>query len=310
MIRSRALSPKLNSRIVSPPRAALLFLIFGLFVRTLDTPAKPAQKKQTKKSELRWNPPQVDATLSSISATPPCQIANVLKQAGDRAEELITHLQDFDAQEQLRYEQTDDLGVPEMITSAKFDYLVDFGEKSDTPKVHETRTLLSGAENTDLAAILDRGLPALALIFNPALQSDYEMRCEGLTVWNDQPAWVVYFRQSKDKRARTFGVRTASQVISVSLKGRAWIAAASGQVMHLETNLVNEVPAIGMRGNAVSVDYAPVKFHSQDVEMWLPQSAVAYIDYGKRRMIVTHTFSDFRLFSVQTQQVIEKPKSP
>ena len=94
MIRSRPLSLKL-SRIVSPFSTTLLFLIFGLFVRTLNTPAKPAQKKESKKSELRWNPPQVDAALSSISATPPCQIANVLKQAGDRAEELITHLQDL-----------------------------------------------------------------------------------------------------------------------------------------------------------------------------------------------------------------------
>jgi hypothetical protein len=310
MIRSRPSSLKPERRIVSPLGAALLLLIFGLFSHALNTSAKPTQKKENKKSELRWNPPQVDAALSSISATPPCQIANVLKQAGDRAEELITHLQDFDAQEQLRYEQTDDLGVPEMSTTARFDYLVDFGEKSDTPKVHETRTLLSGAENADLSAILDRGLPALALIFNPSLQGDYEMRCEGLNVWNDQPAWVVYFRQSKDKRARTFGVRKATQVIPVSLKGRAWIATASGQVMHLETNLVNEVPAIGMRGNSVSVDYAPVKFRSQDIEMWLPRSATAYIDYGSRRTIVMHTFSDFRLFSVQTQQVIEKPKTP
>jgi hypothetical protein len=310
MICSRPRSSNPKSRIVSPLSAALLFLIFGLFAGALNTRAKAAQKKENKKSELRWNPPQVDAPLSSISATPPCTIANVLKQAGDRAEELITHLQDFDAQEQLRYEQTDDLGVPEMSTSARFDYLGDFGEKSDTPKVHETRKLLSGAENADLGSILDRGLPALALIFNPALQSDYDMRCEGLTVWNDQPAWVVYFQQSKDKRARTFGVRKASQVIPVSLKGRAWIATASGQVMHLETNLLTEVPAIGMRGNSVSVDYAPVKFHSQDVEMWLPQSAIAYIDYGSRRTIVMHTFSDFRLFSVQTQQVIEKPKTP
>ncbi|MGB8541816.1 MAG: hypothetical protein WCD49_09290 [Candidatus Acidiferrales bacterium] len=310
MIRSRALSQKLSTRISLRSGVPILCLALGLFATVLNAPANSGHKKENKKSELHWNPPQVDAPLTSISATPPCQIANVLKQAGDRAEELITHLQNFDAQEQLRYEQTDDLGVPEMSTSARFDYLVDFGEKSDTPKVHETRVLLSGAENVDLGSILDRGLPALALIFNPSLQGDYDMRCEGLTVWNDQPAWVVYFRQSKDKRPRTFGVRTASQVVPVRLKGRAWIATASGQVMHLETNLVDGVPRIGMRGNAVSVDYAPVKFHSQDVEMWLPQSAIAYIDYGNRRTIVMHTFSDFRLFSVQTQQVIEKPKSP
>ena len=53
-----------------------------------------------------------------------------------------------------------------------------------------------------------------------------------------------------------------------------------------------------------------MKFQSREVVIWLPQSATAYSDYGKRRMIIGHTFSDFQLFSVQTQQVIEKPKTP
>ncbi len=64
--------------------------------------------------------------------------------------------------------------MPEMITSAKFDTWSISARRSDTPKVHETRTLLSEAEIADLGAILDSGLPALALIFNPALQSDYD----------------------------------------------------------------------------------------------------------------------------------------
>jgi hypothetical protein len=34
---------------------------------------------------------------------------------------------------------------------------------------------------------------------------------------------------------------------------------------------------------------------------------VAYTDYDKRRMIIEHTFSDFQLFSVETQQTIQKP---
>ncbi len=78
--------------------------------------------------------------------------------------------------------------------------------------------------------------------------------------------------------------------------------------MHLETNLVKGVPIIELRANAVSIDYAPVAFPSRNLELWLPKSAVAYTDYGKRRTIIEHTFSDFQLFSVQTQQVIEKPK--
>jgi hypothetical protein len=252
----------------------------------------------------------VDAPVPGISAMPPCPLPDILKKAGERAQELIANLSDFNAHERIRYSQTDDLGVLEMSVDAKFDYLVDFGEKSEAHTVHETRTPLAGSDKAHVGEIADRGLPVLALLFNPNLQRDYEMRCEGFAQWNNQPAWVVYFRQNKEKPPRTFGIRTETQILQVSLKGRAWIAPDSGQVMHLETNLVQGIATIGLQSNAVSVDYALVKFQSRDVVIWLPQSATAYSDYGKRRIIIGHTFSDFQLFSVQTQQVIEKPKTP
>ncbi len=302
-----------RNRILSQFSAVVLLFTFVIFVALStanNAPAKSPPEKQKKKLALRWDPPQVDAPVPSLSATPQCSLDAVVKQAAERTEELISHLKDFDAQEQLRYEQTDELGMPEVSFSARFDYLVDFDHTSGVPMAKEIRKLLAGAEGIDVNSILDRGLSTFALIFNPALQSDYDMRCEGFAPWNNQPAWVIYFHQNKAKRPRTLSIRTTMQTFPLSLKGRAWIAADSGQVMHLETNLVDGVPAIGLQGNAVSVDYAPVRFHSQDVEMWLPQSATAYLDYGKRRSIIWHRLSDFQLFSVQTQQVIEKPKNP
>jgi hypothetical protein len=273
-------------------------------------PANSSQKKDKKEPALHWDPPQVDAPVPFLSATAPCPLPDVLEQAGQRAEELVDHLQNFNAHEQISYEQTDRFGMPEMSIDAKFDYLVDFGEQSKVFKVHETRTPLAGTDTEHIPDIVDTGLPALALIFYPALQSDYEMRCEGFAQWKNQPAWVVYFRQTKGKRPRTLRIGTPTKVYPVSLKGRAWIAADSGRVMHLEINLVEGIPMIELQADAVSVDYAPVKFQSQDVEIWLPQSAVVYTDFGKRRLIIQHTFSDFKLFSVQVQQVIQKPKEP
>ncbi len=253
---------------------------------------------------LGWDPPKVDAPVPSISAAPPCALSDVLKKAGQRADQLINHLQNFDAHEQIRFEQTGPEGIMiEKSMSAKFDYLVDFGEGH---KLHETRTLLPGTGDPDLGPLVDVGLPALAMIFHPALQSDYEMRYEGLSQWNNQPAWVVYFEQRKGKRPRTVSMGTATNVYPVSLKGRAWIAADSGQIMHLETNLVGGIAVLQLRASAVAVDYAPVKFKSQSGEVWLPQSAVVYTEYFTRRTIIRHTFSDFQLFSVRTQQVIQK----
>jgi len=228
--------------------------------------------------------------------------------AAHRTAELIDHLQNFDAHEQVRYQETDGLGISTMAIADNFDYLVDFGAQTGPLKIQETRTPLAGSDNSHLSTIVDKGLPVLALIFYPELQRDYEMHCEGITQWNSQPAWVVYFRQLDGMRPRTLSMGTAANVFPVSLKGRAWIAADSGEIMHLETNLVKGVPIIELRANAVSVDYAPVAFPSRNLQLWLPKSAVAYTDYGKRRTIIEHTFSDFQLFSVDTQQVIGRPK--
>jgi len=305
---------------------ALAFLCMaGSF--TISTAKNPSvgSFQEKKAPSLRWDPPNVDAPVPSLSGMPPCSLSDVLKRAGQRAEELIGHLQDFVAHEQIRYVQTDRLGMTgvtgsvghdqipyeqkdrlgmlEMHVTASFDYLVDFGEQFDALKVHETRTPLSSTDDKRVAAIVSKGLPVLALIFFPPLQSDYEMHCEGYGSWNNHPAWVVRFGQMSEKPPRTVKLETTRGVYPLRIKGRAWIAVDSGQVMHLETNLVDGILTIDLQSNALSVDYAPVKFKSQDVEIWLPQIAVAYTEFEKRRMISEHSFSDFQLFTVRTKEI-------
>jgi hypothetical protein len=292
------------------PRAVVLAIIytFGL----------PQSKKEKTPPTLHWNPPQVDAPIPALSAVPPCSLSNVLQQAGKSAEELVSHLQNFIAREQIRYQQTDRQGLPELSLAAQFEYLVDFGSQSNPLQVHETRTIRGPTNARNLSAILDKGLSVLALIFHPGLQGDYEMRCEGSAQWNNQPAWVVHFSQMKGKRPRTITMETpaeiyprlltATEIRPLSIKGRAWIAVDSGQVLHLETNLKEGILAIDLREMAISVDYGAAKSSSQNLEVWLPQFAIAYTDYADRRMIIEHTFSDFQLFSVKTREVIQSPK--
>jgi len=275
----------------------------------------PAHDKVLKASLLGWDPPDVDSAVPSHpSAT--CSLPDVLKLAAARANELVENLRNFDAHEQIRYEQTNPVGGGLMSINANFDYQVDFGREAGNLKVQEVRTALPGTDTSLKASVSDNGLPVLALIFDPALQSDYEMRCDGLTQWNQYPAWLVYFRQLDGKRPRTAAIPAAAKIHPVSLKGRAWIAAGSGQVMHIETNLVKGLALLStqsenpifIRGNSVSVDYGPVQFKSRNIELWLPQSATTFTDYGDRRMIIQHIFSNFQLFSVQTHQVTQSPQ--
>jgi VWFA-related protein len=280
--------------------------------------AKIGRGGAAREATLHWEPPMVDTPLATLLSTPACSLPSVLKLASLRAEELVENLQRFDAHEQVHFELTDALGVSQSSIQAKFDYIVDFGRQPNELGLHEIRAPLAGTDPRLTGMVADIGVPALALIFYPALQTDYEMRCEGITRWKNKPAWVIYFRQIKGKRARTAGIRTASKVMPVSLKGRAWISADSGEVMHVETNLVEGVAVIEVQkdlpvvvqASAISVDYAPVNFPSKHLQLWLPQFAVSYTDYGKRRMTIRHVFSDFQLASVQTEQTVRSPKEP
>jgi len=277
-----------------------------------------AHEKEETAALFPWDPPKVDAPIPSLSSTPSCSLPDVLKLAGQRAEELVSNLQNFDAREQVRLEQSDALGAKSKAIEASFDYQVDFTRLSASLRVQEFRSPLAGTDAQLIGFVGDTGVPALALIFHPELQTDYEMRCEGMGQWNNRPAWVVHFRQMSEKRPRTAAIPTPTKAYPVSLKGRAWIAVDSGQVMHLETNLVKGIAfleaespnPVFVRSNSVSVDYVPVKFQLNNVELWLPASVLTFTDYGNRRMTVQHIFSDFKLFSVQTQQMIEKPKNP
>ncbi|HEV3254136.1 MAG TPA: hypothetical protein VG033_07000 [Candidatus Acidoferrales bacterium] len=267
-------------------------------------PARQAAKSRS----AQWAPPDVDAPLASLASSPPCSLPGVLEQAGERAAELVGNLQNFTAREAVRYEQLDALGAGQAAQFGLFDYVVDFKFRGSGLTVDETRKL-TGGSGPPAGSVDDSGLPAIALIFLPAYQNDYDLRCEGLGQWNGQPAWVIHFQQRKGRPSRTRSFRTVDAVYPARLKGRAWIASDSYQILHVETNLMQAVPLLQLRGEAVSIDYAPVQFHSQEVQLWLPRAAEVFSDFGERRFHVRHDFSDFQLFSVSVRSE-EKPKPP
>lgn len=271
--------------------------------QTADSPQakKQKKKKESKSSVLFWNPPNVDAHLSTNSASNECVLSTVLGQAGGRALELLANLQNFTAQEDIEYrslgnayEQDSDAG--------SFDYTASFDRTKKGYVVQEALRPEQGSHDFP-AATQDVGLPNMALIFLPHLQSNYEMKCEGPTAWKGQAAWVVRFKQHVDQP--NHNVSFAGY--PVLLKGRAWIAQDSGDLMHLELGLMREIPEVNVKGWFLSIDYAPVSFRTGNSRIWLPQSVDAYGDFAVRRTITSHKFSNFMLFSVQTDEKIGSP---
>ncbi len=292
------------------------FLAFGLLAALLSAFASmPAQKsseteKKVKDQAMRWAPPDVDATPKPLSATPPCILSEVLGQAGNRAREMEDNLPSFTADETIQYESLAQIGGLPEYGLGRFAYVVLATKTPSGPVIRETRTPVRGTPHFS-AGEWNRGLAEMALIFLPKLQRDYDMKCDGQTKWNDEAAWAVHFRQRSGVSGHTFSYEDGYGGVYVArLKGRAWVSAISGEVVHMETALLEGIPEVHVRNSWFSIDYAPVQFRRFDVRLWLPQRVKAYTQFDDHRTITYHVFENFMLFSVETKQEIKKPAEP
>jgi hypothetical protein len=157
--------------------------------------------------------------------------------------------------------------------------------------------------------IATEGLAAIDLIFHPLLSNDFAFRCEGLGRWEGRELWQVHFVQRSDRPVRIRGYNLNGRQFGLKLEGRAWIDPGNDQVVHLESELAKPVPQIELTRERLAVTYAPVKFVSTGQELWLPHEAELYVERRGKRYCRRHTFSDFRLFNVETSQTLQQPKS-
>jgi tetratricopeptide (TPR) repeat protein len=258
-----------------------------------------------------WLPPDIDEKVPPVEPLAACALDEVVERAGKRVEEFVKNVDRFTASESLKHESINKWGFAESPETRKFDYVASIQQyRPGYFSVTEYRSA-SHAPSDFPDGVETTGLAALALIFHTNNAGNFAMSCEGLGRWNGHLAWQVHFRQRADKpntiRAYKFGER--GPAYPVALRGRAWIAADSYQIVRMETDLVAPLPEIRLLSDHTIVDYGPVHFRKGNVEMWLPQSAELYSDWKGRRMHRRLSFSNYLLFSVDEKQKISEPKA-
>jgi len=254
-----------------------------------------------------WNRPGIDEFVPSVAPNVPCALPQVLEGAGQQVERLMDSLEKFAATERVDHFTVDKAGDLRSPEGRSFDYVVSVLHKpGGFIELEEYRNgSLDPAQFP--ASIATEGLPAMALVFQPQVSFAFDFICEGLGQASGRPAWQVHFQQKPNRPNRIRAYVIAGNYYPIALKGRAWIDASTYQVVRLESELVKPMPQIHLSRERLSIDYAPVKFYSRD-QLWLPSHAELLVAQDKKAFYRTHTFSNFQLFSVGSDQKIAAPK--
>jgi tetratricopeptide (TPR) repeat protein len=251
-----------------------------------------------------WAPADIDEVVPPVQSDPPCPIQQILKQTSDRTQDLIQSLQRFSADERIEQIEFDKNGKSRS-ANTQGNYVVQIEENASRyPVIKEYR---GGNSGTHPSSVVDTGTAIFALIFHPSHIRSFSFRCEGLSQSLGSPAWQLHFEESADPNESFQAIRIGGSVYLPRLKGRAWIARNSYEVLRIETDLASPIPQIRFGLEHLVINYAPVEFKNHSVRLWLPESAQLYIAYRGHRYELDHSFSHFQLFSVDSDQAVKDP---
>lgn len=266
----------------------------------------PSLNEESAATAMLGMPADVDSQSIQVARAVQCP-ANILQMAADRSNELVDHVAQFSAIEDMVHETLTPQGTPRNRETRKFNYLVSITEPPQGPLIVQEYRGSAGGILDMPEQINTTGLAVLAIAFHPKFQEDFDMKCEGLGDWNGQPAWLVHFRQKEDRPSRLRTYVVSGSNFPVRLKGRAWLSADTFQMLHLESDLVRSVPEIRLMAEHTSVSYGPVTFKKSNTDLWLPKNADLYVNFNKHRFHRNESFDHFMLFATDAT---DKPNLP
>ncbi len=255
-----------------------------------------------------WEPRGIDDVQPPVAANVSCPYAKVLDGVGGRVKQFVDDVVRFSAIEDMLHEELDELGNPITKVTRQFNYIVSIS--SNRPgyiAVDEYRSEKSGSEEFP-DRISTRGLPTLAFVFHPELRDDFQIVCEGLGQWSGRATWLLHFRQRDDRPNRFHEYKVGDLTYPANLKGRAWIAADTLQIVRIESELVSPLPKLQILNEHQTVEYGPVLFQKTNTELWLPKKAELYLDVHKRHYFRRNSFDHFMLFSVDSEGKVGEVK--
>jgi hypothetical protein len=216
--------------------------------------------------------------------------------------------QDFPNTASVERIRTDCLSIDGRVMSSidqRFNYLA-LARSDQKIGLNEYRTDASGSVAEPGGGLVTRGFASTAIHFHPAYQADSVFRYLGKERVDRRNAYVVAFAQ-RPGIARVVGqISVPGGSLVVRVQGVAWIDPDSFQIVRLHTDLLPPLQDIGLKRQTTEIEYGDVHFNQLHSTLWLPTKVTVTLDWRDEILRNRHQYSDFELFSVETEQSPKK----
>ncbi len=151
--------------------------------------------------------------------------------------------------------------------------------------------------------LISNGFATLFLIFHPYYGGSFRFTSLGAEVLDGKPLTKVHFEHIPNTNS-VAALAVRGREYPLDLSGTAWIDAATGNIARIDAGVDRNVEDIGMKSLRAEVEFAPVRFGKELSTAWFPQEAMVEVETPRQHWRNTHTFSDYKKFSVSTEEQV------
>ncbi len=233
------------------------------------------------------------------TASTPDPIARAQKQITA----YLAQLADLHCTETVTQEKLAANGHVEHSARAQFDYLIMMSGNGDEFQLNESRIASAATKEkqSQLPLLVTNGVSTILLVFHPYYRDGFEFAVQPDEVIDSRHAIPIHFAHIPGRRTPA-ALALRGRTYPLDLEGTAWLDRASGNVVKVEANLLQDMSDVGLRSLDLHVEYKPVSLKGTPAPLVLPAVAEVDVSTPKQRWRNRHVFDQYQTFSTDVEQ--------
>ncbi len=272
------------------------------------------ESNERPKSVVDQTAAELVRTLPDLKGIEPAasqdQLPDTLRRVGEGVRAFFSQFPNTSSLEQIHGERLQRTGKVAQSLNQAFQYLCFASPERTGLGFAEYRTersgLLSGPRGLEQGFMLTSGFASASLPFHPVYQPDSVFRYLGRQMVEGREAFVIAYAQRPEAARLTGAFRVNETSVTTLSQGLGWIDPANYQIIRMRTDLLSPCPKVALQRETTDIRFGKVHFKEISADLWLPLDVAVTVEWRGRILRNRHTYSEFKIFNVETKQKAAK----
>lgn len=224
---------------------------------------------------------------------------SLIDQAQKQVVDYIGKLADLHCTEDVMQQKLKPNGYIDISRHSQYDYFLYMQGSSYDFQLSESRLEVGTSKPAHAPMLLSNGFSTLLLVFHPYYRNAFEFTAEPVVSLEGRLVVPVHYAHIQGARTPA-ALALRGREFPLELEGTAWLDSSTGQVIRMDAGLSHEMADVGLKALKIEVDYMPAPRASDN--FMVPAKAVVDLETPKQHWKNTHTFHNYKLFSIEATQ--------